>query len=64
MFCKLIIYKIKQNPNFMPEKEPNINRKDLKSEGKLTADEAKAMVQRFKKEHEGLLPEHFSLPGE
>jgi len=34
----------------MPEKEPNINRKDLKSEGKLTPDEAKAMVQKFKKE--------------
>jgi hypothetical protein len=48
----------------MPEKEPNINRKDLKSEGKLTPDEAKAMVQKFKKEHEGLLPEYFSLPGE
>ena len=47
----------------MLEKEPNINSKDLKSEGKLTPDEAKAMVQKFKKEHEGLLPEYFSLPG-
>jgi len=47
----------------MPEKEPNINKKDLKSEGKLTPNEAKAMVQKFKKEYEGLLPEYFSLPG-
>jgi REP element-mobilizing transposase RayT len=46
-----------KNPEkFTPQEQKNI--------GKLTPDEAKAMVQKFKKEHEGLLPEYFSLPGE
>jgi len=35
-----------------------------KEPGKLTPEEAKKMVEEFKKEGEGLLPEYFSLPGE
>jgi len=48
----------------MPEKEPNINRKDLKSEGKLTPDEAKAMVQKFKKEIVFVIHKIFIFGGE
>jgi len=32
--------------------------------GKLTPEEVKEMVKKYKEEHEGLLPEYFSLPGE
>jgi uncharacterized protein (DUF736 family) len=32
--------------------------------GKLTPEEIKEMVKKYKEEHEGLLPEYFSLPGE
>jgi predicted DNA-binding transcriptional regulator len=35
-----------------------------KKTGKLTPEEIKEMVKKFKEEHEGLLPEYFSLPGE
>jgi len=35
-----------------------------KKTGKLTPEEIKEMVEKFKKEHKGLLPEYFSLPGE
>jgi len=35
-----------------------------KKPGKLTPEEVKEMVKKYKKEHEGLLPEYFSLPGE
>jgi len=46
----------------MPEKEPKIYQEQ--SKGKLTPEEVKEMVKKFKEEHEGLLPEYFALPGE
>jgi hypothetical protein len=46
----------------MPEKRPKISQEQPK--GKLTPEEVKEMVKKFKEEHEGLLPEYFSLPGE
>jgi len=46
----------------MSEKEPKIYQEQPK--GKLTPEEVKEMVKKYKKEHEGLLPEYFSLPGE
>jgi hypothetical protein len=46
----------------MPEKRPKISQEQPK--GKLTPEEVKEMVKKYKKEHEGLLPEYFSLPGE
>jgi predicted DNA-binding transcriptional regulator len=46
----------------MPEKRPKISQEQPK--GKLTPEEIKEMVEKYKKEHEGLLPEYFSLPGE
>jgi len=48
----------------MSEKEPKIYQEQLKASGKLTPEEIKEMVEKFKKEHKGLLPEYFSLPGE
>jgi len=47
----------------MPEKEPKIYR-ETKQPRKLTPEEVKEMVEKYKKEHEGLLPEYFALPGE
>jgi len=46
----------------MSEKRPKISQEQPK--GKLTPEEIKEMVKKYKKEHEGLLPEYFSLPGE
>jgi LAS superfamily LD-carboxypeptidase LdcB len=46
----------------MSEKRPKISQEQPK--GKLTPEEIKEMVEKYKKEHEGLLPEYFSLPGE
>jgi hypothetical protein len=48
----------------MPEKEPKIYQEQPQKPGKLTPEEVKEMVKKFKEEHEGLLPEYFSLPGE
>jgi hypothetical protein len=35
-----------------------------KKTGKLTPEEVKEMIKKYKEEHEGLLPEYFALPGE
>jgi len=49
----------------MPENpEKFISSGKPKEPGKLTPEEVKEMVKKYKKEHEGLLPEYFSLPGE
>jgi len=46
-----------KNPEKFISQEPQ-------ESGKLTPEEVKEMVEKYKKEHEGLLPEYFSLPGE
>jgi hypothetical protein len=48
----------------MPEKRPKIYQEQPQKPGKLTPEEVKKMVKKYKEEHEGLLPEYFSLPGE
>jgi hypothetical protein len=49
----------------MPENLEKFTSPDQSKEsGKLTPEEVKEMVKKFKEEHEGLLPEYFSLPGE
>jgi len=48
----------------MLEKKPKIESGQPQESGKLTLEEIKEMVNKYKKEHEGLLPEFFSLPGE
>jgi len=48
----------------MLEKKPKIESGQPQESGKLTLEEIKEMVEKYKKEHEGLLPEYFSLPGE
>jgi hypothetical protein len=49
----------------MPENLEKFTSPDQsKKTGKLTPEEIKEMVKKFKEEHEGLLPEYFSLPGE
>ena len=48
----------------MPEKEPKIYPEQPKEPPKLTPEEVKEMVEKYKEEHEGLLPEYFALPGE
>jgi len=49
----------------MPENLEKFTSPDQsKKTGKLTPEEIKEMVKKFKEEHGGLLPEYFSLPGE
>jgi predicted DNA-binding transcriptional regulator len=49
----------------MPENLEKFTSPDQsKKTGKLTPEEIKEMVEKYKEEHEGLLPEYFSLPGE
>jgi len=47
----------------MPEKEQKIS-KQPKEPGKLTPEEIKEMVKKYKEENEGLLPKYFAIPGE
>ena len=44
--------------------EKFISSNQPKESGKLTPEEIKEMVKKYKEEHEGLLPEYFALPGE
>jgi len=48
----------------MPENLEKFTPDRSKKTRKLTPEEVKKMVKKYKEEHEGLLPEYFSLPGE
>jgi len=48
----------------MPDKESKIYQEKPEQSGKLTKEEVKEMVEKFKKKQGGLLPEYFALPGE
>jgi len=49
----------------MPQNsEKFISPEKFKEPGKLTSEEVKEMVKKYKEENEGLLPKYFALPGE